>query len=172
MRIFISPPLPKDLTDYLQTLVPLLPKAPFSTPLQYDLTVKFLGEVPDNLLPELHHRLSSVHFPPFQANLSRLRVFSEQIIRVVWVGVEPTRSLFDLHSQIDEALFPLFPKDDRFTPHITLGRIKHLHNQPAFLERLPNIHVEPFPFLVCTLSLFKSVLTSKGAIHTPLFEIN
>ncbi len=172
MRTFISCKLPNNLSDYLSTVTHLLPKADLSIPQQYDLTLKFLGNVPDDLIPEVCNRVSKLHFLPFQARLSILGVFSEEIIRVIWVGVEPANLFNDLHTQIDEALSPLFSKNDRFYPHITLARVQHVHNKKTFLERLANIPVEQMTFFLNSVVLMKSELTPKGAIHTPLFEIS
>lgn len=171
MRAFISCQVPNSIAAYLSTLVPLLPKVPLSIPREFDLTLKFLGEVSETLLPEIQTRLSTIQFPAFQAQLSPIGFFSERIIRVVWAGVGPIDLFTDLHSIIDETLCPLFQKENRFLPHITLARVQHIHNRQAFLEHLSNIVINPISFSISRFSLMKSDLTAKGAFHTPLFDI-
>jgi 2'-5' RNA ligase len=158
MRIFLSCPLPEDITGYIQTLYPLLPKAVYTFPRQHDLTIKFLGNIDDSLLPEVIDRLSEVQFPPFEAHLSVLGVFSEHLIRVVWAGIEP----------IEEALSPLFPADGRFLPHITVARVKAVGNRTAFLAQLTKVPIMKVRFSVSYLTLIKSVQSSMGAVHTPI----
>jgi len=170
MRAFLSCPLPDKLIAYLKTLLPLLPNAKYIIPKQNDLTMKFLGSVSDSDIPKLVESLSSIRFSPFEAKLSKIGVFSEQTIRVVWVGVEPVKSFSDLHKLIDESLLPIFQADNRFLPHITLARVKGFDDRKAFLNRLLSIPVTPMPFVIDRLILMKSELTSTGAVHTPLYE--
>lgn len=172
MRAFLACPLPEEVISYLKTLIPLLPEASLIIPKQHDLTLKFLGNVPEEILPEVQKRLSTLHFEPFKASLSGLGVFSERRIRTVWVGIEPQKIFQDLHTQVDELLTPLFATDDRFLPHITLARVKALKDRKAFLKKLLGIPVEAISFSVDRLLFIKSELTSTGANHTPLFEIH
>lgn len=168
MRIFLSCPLPEDITGYIQTLYPLLPKAVYTFPRQHDLTIKFLGNIDDSLLPEVIDRLSEVQFPPFEAHLSVLGVFSEHLIRVVWAGIEPIDIFQTLHTQVEEALSPLFPADGRFLPHITVARVKAVGNRTAFLAQLTKVPIMKVRFSVSYLTLIKSVQSSMGAVHTPI----
>jgi 2'-5' RNA ligase len=147
-----------------------LPEAKLIVPRQYDLTIKFLGKIPEEALPELQNRLSVIHFAPFKATITNLGVFSERMIRVVWVGLQPAEAFYNLHDLIDTALLPLFPPDERFVPHITLARVKSVKDRKAFLERLSHISVESLSFPIDRVILIKSELTSAGACHTPIFE--
>lgn len=171
MRAFLACHIPDEVLNYIKTLIPCLPEASIVVPRQHDLTIKFLGNVPDEILPELKNRLSTIHFEPFTAHLSTLGVFSERMIRVVWVDLQPVEAFTKLHAQIDEALTPLFPTDERFLPHITLARVKSVRDRKTFLSRLVHIPVTPIEYRVDRVLLIKSELTPTGAIHTPLYEI-
>jgi 2'-5' RNA ligase len=170
MRTFLSCPIPEEIILYIKSLIPLLPDAKYIVPKQHDLTMKFFGNVPNTTVPELVERLSLIQFTPFEARLSTLGVFSETLIRVVWVGLQPTKAFQELHEQIETALFPIFPSDERFLPHITLARVKALRDRKSFIDQLSSVPVKPMPFLIDHLTLIKSELTSTGAVHTPIFE--
>jgi RNA 2',3'-cyclic 3'-phosphodiesterase len=171
MRAFLSCTIPQKVSSYLDQLTTRLGNAKLTIPRQFDLTIKFLGEIPDSLLPEIQKTLSQIRFSPIEAHIGPIGVFSERIVRTVWVKVEPSDPLVALHTLVDEALLPLFPKDDRFTPHITLARVRGLKDRKAFLQSLSSIHVEPLSFRIDRLIFVQSSLTLEGAIHNPLFEI-
>lgn len=174
MRLFLSCNIPLKITTYLQSLaeqVSSLNTATVTIPKQFDLTMKFFGDVSETAIPELCHRLESIHISPFEVALEKIHVFDEERIRIVWVGVAPKEPLFSLHAAIEKALLPLFPQDDRFSPHITLARVKTVHNKKIFLEKLQSIEVEPLVFSIDQVILFQSTTTQNGAIHTALFTV-
>ncbi len=71
MRAFLSCHIPEEIIAYIKTRVPLLPtKSRFIIPKQHDLTMKFLGNVPDAIVPQLLERLSLIHLTPFKAQLT------------------------------------------------------------------------------------------------------
>ena len=169
MRAFIACPLTKAVEEYLKKLCLALPEASLVIPRQFDLTIKFLGDVPDNLLPVIQERLARLMVTPFEAHLSHVGVFSKNYLRVVWAGVEPADRFERIHHEVEEMLAPLVPIDERYAPHITLTRIRSVRDRQQFLDRLAAITVEPISFPGDQLVLMKSELTDNGAVHTPLF---
>ena len=171
MRTFISCPIDKQLEAYLQKLCLALPEGKFIVPKQFDLTIKFLGEISDETMAAIREKLQHLRIAPFEASLQAgVSVFSERHIRTVWVGVEPAASFIALHAQVEEALVALVPLDDRYVPHITLARVKSLRDKKKFLDQLHSMSVEPHSMQVDRLVLVKSELTQSGAVHTPLCE--
>jgi 2'-5' RNA ligase len=170
VRLFISCNIPDDLSDYLRSLALQLPETKQTIPQQFDLTIKFLGNVDENKLDEICQRLSQITFHPFETSLETVHVFSERFIKIVWVGLTEGDKFAHLHKQVEEALFPLFERDTRFQAHITIARIKSLKDKDAFLEALPKIQVKPVQFKVDRLILVESNLSAAGATHTPLHE--
>ena len=170
VRLFISCNIPEELSDYLRDLALQLPETKQTIPQQFDLTIKFLGNVEENKLDEICQRLSTVTFHPFETSLEIVHVFSERFIKIVWVGLKEGEKFAHLHKKVEEALFPLFERDSRFQPHITIARIKSLKNKEAFLEALPKIQVKPIQFEIEKLILVESNLSAAGATHTPLHE--
>ena len=89
--------------------------------------------------------------------------------RILWVGVEEgVDNLIKLFEAIDTKTAELgFEKETRkFTPHITFARVKKgKYSLPENTE----FSFPPFP--VNEIILFKSTLTSKGAIYEPVSTI-
>ncbi len=171
MRLFLSCEIPEKISGYIHQLAKQLPEARVSVPKNIDLTIKFFGDVSDAKLEEIRQRLSEMKFKPFKAMLNGIGVFTEDFIRVVWVGLTPSEKFEELHIMADNALEKLFPKENRFQAHITIARVKYVADKQKFLEALKQIKVEPLTFDVNKLILFRSQLSPKGAIHEPLMEI-
>ena len=171
MRLFLSCEIPKEIAGYIHQLAKQLPEAKLTVPHNIDLTIKFLGDVPDTKLEEIKQRLSAMRFKPFRAMLNGIGVFTEDFIRVVWVGLTPSEQFEGLHALADEALKGLFPEEKRFQAHLTLARVKFVEDKQKFLDALKKIKVDPLTFTVDKLVIFSSKLSPKGATHEPMLEI-
>jgi len=92
------------------------------------LTLKFIGEQPEEKLPGLAEALAAVA-PPGHLGLCfrGLGCFpNERRPRVFWVGMEELPELARLAAAIERALEPfgIAPEGRPFSPHLTLGRLR------------------------------------------------
>jgi 2'-5' RNA ligase len=173
LRLFIACIVPDEVADAVRQLGEKMPKsANFSVPRNIDLTLKFLGQVPDTKLEEIKKRLSAVKFAPFTATLDRIGVFSEAQPRVVWAGVQPDEKFKEIHGKIEQALAGLFPPDKRFRQHMTVARVKSFPDKAGFLAAVKKIKVKPVSWEMNRIILFLSTLDPQGAMHTPVLEID
>ena len=92
------------------------------------LTLKFLGEIEDGALNEIKKRLSSIKYRPFELTMESMGVFSQEIIKIVWVKV----STVPLQQLIDNCLNDIFKPEHRFMGHITIARVKKLRTNNHF----------------------------------------
>jgi RNA 2',3'-cyclic 3'-phosphodiesterase len=130
------------------------------------LTLKFLGEVEPKRLPPLVESLKKAARQPFDITLEGLGVFpNPKTARVLWGGLSAGQSdVVALAQVIDSSCSALgFPLEQRFHPHITLGRIKNVKD-PDGLRRFLEINTgaKYGSFAVDSYSLMESKLTSKG----------
>jgi RNA 2',3'-cyclic 3'-phosphodiesterase len=139
------------------------------------ITLKFIGEWPEQKLPELEAALRSISpREPMQADVKGLGWYpNSHHPRVFWVGVQAGDMLAMLAKDIESALGPLgIAREDRsFNAHLTLARIK----EPAPLQALHNAiaQLEPVDygsFLVDRFYLYRSQPGSAGSIYTKLSE--
>ena len=173
LRLFISCAIPDEVAEAVKQLATKIPKsANFSVPNNIDLTLKFLGTTPDTKLEDIKKRLSAIEFKPFTATIDSIGVFSPKQPRVVWAGVKPAAEFIKLHDQIEKALQGVFPPDKRFRPHLTVARVKSMADTQAFLGAISKIKVKPVSWQMDKFILFLSTLDPRGAMHTPLLEIN
>ena len=135
------------------------------------LTLKFLGEVPDDTLEVLRDALReacSAH-APFDARLRGLGAFpTPRRARVVWAGVdEGAEEMTALAASVESALEPLgFRTEGRpYVPHATLGRAR---KRPVGID-LPGAGVPDAPvFRVGSAELVKSTLAPGRSIYEVL----
>ncbi len=101
------------------------------TPEQMHLTVKFLGEVPDDLIPAVCEALDGVaaDCEPFAFQVRGVGCFPPRgSVRIVWAGLEePTGRLRRLQAACEQVFAGLgFKQEHRsYTPHLTLARVRN-----------------------------------------------
>lgn len=186
IRAFIAIELPdkvkNELSEILYKLKPGREKAvKWVNPNGIHLTLKFLGNIPEERIVDITHAIakaSSFTFP-FNLELKGLGAFPNlKSPRVVWVGIGGDIPVIaNLQRQIDQPLIPLgFPPEKRdFSPHLTLGRVRDKTSKNERYElgktieslRIPRSS----PFAVDRISLMQSTLTSSGAIYNQLATV-
>lgn len=174
MRCFIAIDLPYEIKDKLinlQNNLRDIGKINWVAKKNLHLTLKFLGEVNEKELEETKERLSKIEFESFKTSLSELGVFpNENFIRVIWIGLKPAGKIIELQQKIDSELLDLFPKDQGFQTHLTIGRVKFIKNKGNIKEKL-NLEVEG-EFEIKEFKLFKSELTKDGPKYSILKTYN
>ncbi|RJQ41835.1 MAG: RNA 2',3'-cyclic phosphodiesterase [Nitrospiraceae bacterium] len=94
--------------------------------------------------------------------------------RVIWLGVHDSNAIIKLQHDIDESMAGLgFKKDDKkFTPHLTIGRVRSLKNKDALIKELSTLKEADFGKIeVNNITMMKSELKPGGAEHFKLSEI-
>jgi len=134
IRSFVAIPLDEkavaDLSRLAQALAAEVAQdVNWVRPTHYHLTLKFLGELSPALVEEVKAALTGVAGQwagGFTLQLRGVGAFpSPGRARVLWAGAQGGTGLENLRNQVEAALGGLgFPREDRFTGHITLGRRK------------------------------------------------
>lgn len=143
----------------------------------FHLTLKFLGNISEQALPCIHTILSEAIADKgrFNITLNRLGVFPNvRHPKIIWVGPDKAcPELITLQRDIDSRLNRChdFVKEKRFSPHITLSRIRQ-HVKPGLLKKTLEIETGSILIPVNRIHLIKSTLYSSGAIHSSLFCTN
>jgi RNA 2',3'-cyclic 3'-phosphodiesterase len=178
MRLFTGIDLPEDVRERLERLLMhLRPAAHLKWSPVYNLhiTLKFIGEWPEDKLPQLQTALRSIpKREPFPIEVKSLGWFPNgHHPRVFWVAVDGGDALTALARDTEAALSPLgIAKDERaFTAHLTLARIKEpvpLQALRTAIEQLES--VEFGNFMADRYYLFRSQPGAAGSIYTKLSE--
>lgn len=133
MRLFLAINLPAGEQRAIAAAVaPMRAAAPdvrWMGDAQLHVTLKFLGEQPDDAVDALRHALAAAArgHAPLGLALGGLGAFPNlRAPRVVWLGVAPDPKLELLQHDVERACSGLgYPLDARaFRPHITIGRAR------------------------------------------------
>ena len=185
IRTFIALKLPQDILDRLGAIAQEQQRAPggsagqWVTPDKIHLTLKFLGDVPEQRIPTILSAVSNAcnPLPPFDIRLAGLGCFpNARKPRVVWVGIdERTGQLHTLYRRIEEAMAACgFEAEKRpFRPHLTLARVaQRASRQQAELLGATASHRKLGTIGVMQANavfVVKSTLHSQGAQYQDLF---
>ena len=141
------------------------------------LTLKFLGNTPDVLLPKIKESLLNIvaSYEPFYIKICRTGVFpNRKYPRVIWVGVEDSEILMKLERDIENSMeFLGYQKEDKeFKPHLTLGRVRSQKGIVHIVNELDHFKGKDFGIIyIDRIKLMKSELKPKGPEYSCLHEI-
>ena len=168
-RLFLAIDIPGEIKEQLALFAGELPAARWVPAEQLHLTLRFIGEVGPQTFAAIKAALSGLTFRRFTLELRGAGHFPPgNHPRVLWVGVQPSAALGELHRELELALIdPGITPDERpFSPHLTLARLKD--TVPASVRSFELRHegLAFPPFEVSKVVLYSSVLTNQGAIHS------
>jgi len=178
MRLFTGIDLPEEVRERLERLLMhLRPAAHLKWSPVYNLhiTLKFIGEWPEEKLPQLQKALQSLtNRAPVRIEVRGLGWFpNPHHPRVFWVAVQGGTALEALARDSDEALEPLgIQKEGRaFTAHLSLARIKEPTPLDALRTAIAKLESAEFgSFTAEKFYLYRSQPGSAGSIYTKLAE--
>jgi len=141
----------------------------------YHLTVKFLGEVKESMLPSIGRqlRLAAESCPVFYLSAGGIGFFpNPRRPRVIWLGIhgEIDKAEF-LGERVDAYLSELrFESEREHTLHLTLGRVRSEANLAELMKKIKEHEQKPklIGFKVEQFRLMQSVLSQTGATYTEL----
>lgn len=144
-------------------------------PQNIHITMRFLGDVFPPMVEKIHSQMESLVFSPFNVEIKQVGAFPHvKHPRIIWVGIqEGSKELGEIFDQLELNLFSLgFEKSSRrFSPHITIARVRTSRNREELTRRLQKVADFEFGVIKADcLKLKKSVLTPKGPIYSTLKE--
>ncbi len=186
MRTFVaidfSPEIRKkigEIIEYFKTQTPDY-ALKWVEPQNLHMTIKFLGELSEGHLRTIKDVLSDTleGRSAFEIEVTGMGMYpSTQKPRVIWLGVEGSEPLKDIHQSLDQALQKAsIPPDKRgLSPHLTIARVRR--NVETLIvqdigKTLSQFKIDSLG--KCTIDrivLYKSTLTPSGPIYDPLLSI-
>jgi len=168
LRLFVGIGFPPELKLRLSLLCSGVPGAKWVYPGNFHLTLRFIGEIGEDIAADIDDALSRLRARRFTLQVAGTGVFGGgDKPRSLWAGVERSPELTALRDKIEQALIRtgLPPEPRKFTPHVTLAR---LHNPPLdklrdFLTAHARFRAEPLP--VGGFSLIASFQTKAGSVY-------
>ncbi|MGI8426263.1 MAG: RNA 2',3'-cyclic phosphodiesterase [Actinomycetota bacterium] len=182
MRLFLAAEVPEaqkaSLAKALQPARLLLPEAKWTGLESWHVTLKFLGEVPEDKVGKVEKLVAEdvEGYQPISSHLTNIGVFPNQRRpRVLWVGLaDESSSIMNLGALLEASFAKQgFRKEERLVrPHLTLARFKEPRADPAkvlkTVEGLRGAELDRSEFQISELVLFESQLSPKGAGYQAL----
>jgi RNA 2',3'-cyclic 3'-phosphodiesterase len=146
----------------------------------FHLTLKFLGDVEASRVEELSEALRGAcrGFGALNLRAEGVGCFPNlRHPRVIWVGVrDEQEQLSRLADKIETTVsdFTLEEREERFSGHITLGRIKELYHSEneKLVQMAQDMAQRSFgQWRADTIDIMRSELTSQGPRYTELCKI-
>ena len=183
IRAFIAISIPKEIIKFLHDLQGKLQKsgikASWPNPANMHLTLKFFGHVNVSKIDAIKSCMikAVAGIPIHSLSASGIGVFpSVKKARVIWTG---TRGQTDVLEKLVNRLEDIFSEDmeikkenRRFSPHLTLARIKQPIYPKTVIKLLQEFKdFQSDDFVVSEIKFFQSELISSGAVHKIIFSV-
>ena len=186
VRCFIAVGLPGEIRDGLARLQAQLktgdqPGVKWVDPYGIHLTLKFLGNVAVDRIDPITAAMEEAArgVSPFRLKVEGLGVFPNlRRVQVAWVGISgEVDRLVQLQQRLESNLAGLgfAPEGRRFSPHLTLARLRDrasAEERQRFGQLIADTKFEPaYSFQVDAVSLIRSQLTREGAIYSQISSV-
>jgi 2'-5' RNA ligase len=141
---------------------------------QLHITLKFFGDTPDSTIKDISATAKDccLKYNSFSFDICSPGYFRKrQEPSVVFLQSAKTEGLNTLQADLESRFAGLgIPREERtFNPHLTLGRVKSVHDTSLFydlMKQFPQRPVQAIP--VRELILFESILKPSGPEYTVL----
>jgi 2'-5' RNA ligase len=126
-RLFTGLEIPADIALALSQYRGGLPGARWVEPENYHVTLRFIGDIDDAVARDVYSVLGDGRRRgTIPVSLDRLATFGGDRPRALFARVEPTPDLQDLQAEQERLMrrVGLAPERRKFTPHVTLARLR------------------------------------------------
>jgi 2'-5' RNA ligase len=159
-RLFTGLGIPPEIGAALARFRGGIPGARWVEPADYHITLRFLGDVPEDLAADLCEGLAESRArDPVEVVLDGLACFGGDKPRAVLASVASSPALVDLQVEQERICrrAGTEPERRKYTPHVTLARLRREATPEAVAMYLSQAGIfEPLQFRVSQFALFSA----------------
>jgi 2'-5' RNA ligase len=157
-RLFTALEIPAAVVESLAMMRGGLPGARWIDAENYHLTLRFIGDINDALAREIAALLNRVQRDPFELRLDGLTSFGGRKPRAIVATAAQVAPLMELQAEHERLLqrLGLEPEGRKFTPHVTLARLRDSSSQQVADFLAARGHYRSLSFQVSRFVLFSS----------------
>ncbi len=179
IRLFVALKIPFEVKETLLNTCKDLSGNPekfrWETPGKIHLTLKFIGEVDEDLLDPIKEELDFVeNYHSFNCSVTKFDFFFRfKEPKILWAGLKTDGSIYELVNELNSKLekFSIPVEKRKFKPHLTMLRIKK-HPGEKFIQDFRNYRFDDFTFTSNEVALIQSQLLPTGAKYTEIKKYN
>ncbi len=185
MRTFIALDISEDIRKRLAEFIENIQKGLIRTganikyvaPENIHVTLKFLGNTPDDLIPKIHTELEQFYNTQEKAlvKIGEIGVFPHRKLpKVIWVGINGSREKLSYLQEETENICEKFgfkPENRKFSPHLTIARIKSLKSSNAVMSVIDSHRHYGFGKMNFEkITFYQSILQPTGPIYKAFYQ--
>lgn len=175
MRLFVGIPMPEEVADRLLMLNGGLPGARWIARQNLHLTLRFLGDAEQAQAEDLIEALERLHLAVATIQIAGLGLFGDRRRQQqLYADIQQDPELTRLNQKIEQMAqrTGFEPEGRRFHPHVTLARMRNPDKRRLgqYLEANGQFAMQPFQ--TTGFTLFRSHLSSEGAMYEPLIDFS
>lgn len=166
LRLFAALHIPDDVAEPILARMHDLEGAVWRPPEALHITLRFFGEIPENVADDLDAELSTITSPPFALALNEVGSFGEgHRIDTLWAGVEESPPLLHLAGRCETAArrTGLKPETRTYKPHVTLAYLSRPNPAAVAAWIQANNLLRSDVFGVDRFGLYSSHQTGEGS---------
>lgn len=163
IRLFTALEIPDDIARRLEGLQQGIEHARWIERENFHITLRFIGDIPEDVAADVDVALESVPFEPFEIELEGVGEFGGAKPHALWAGVKLTEPLKRLQARHESAMrrVGLPPETRKYTPHVTLARLRAI-DAPEVYGFIAANNLFATPKFEVTRSVLFSARTSTG----------
>lgn len=128
IRLFTALEIPHEIASRLTGLQRGIDAARWIEPESFHITLRFIGDVREDVADEIDLALGQISFKPFELSLEGVGAFGGAEPHAIYTGVKHSETLNILQGRHESAMrrAGLKPEPRKFMPHVTLARLRHV----------------------------------------------
>jgi 2'-5' RNA ligase len=166
IRLFAALSLPDDVVQTLTRRQTGVEGARWRSPESLHVTLRFFGEIREDVARDLDDALAAISAPRFDLVLEGAGSFADgQDISAIWAGVAESPALIRLADACETAArrVGLKPEKRRYKPHVTQAYLKHSDPREVAAWIQANNLLKSPPIPIARFGLYSSFLGSETA---------
>ena len=166
IRLFAAIAIPEEIGTTLLPRQDRLPGARWRPLEALHITLRFIGDVPENLAGDLDAELTTVGGGPLELSLAGVGAFGEGAdIHAVWAGVEENDDLKRLARACEIAARRAGVKAETraYKPHVTLAYLRRPNPAEVAAWIQENNLLRTEPFRITSFGLYSSWQSDQGS---------
>lgn len=175
IRLFVALLIPDEVKsivfDHCNSVIENLSEHRWEEKDKIHLTLKFIGEVKEELLPQITNEIEYVKsFSSFNCSISNFGFFYRfNEAKILWCNLDTDDSIISLVDELNMRLkkYNIEPETRKFKGHLTLMRIKRKVSED-FIRSFKEYKFSPVKFTANEIALVQSVLKPTGSEYKVL----
>jgi 2'-5' RNA ligase len=169
IRLFTALEIPHGVAARLESLQRGIENARWIERENFHITLRFIGDIPENVAADVDDALAEVPFEPFELELEGVGEFGGAKPHALWAGVKLTEPLKRLQARHESAArrAGLPPETRKYMPHVTLARLRAVEAPEVYRFIAANNLFATPKFEVTRTILFSARSSTGGGPYVP-----